>query len=487
MVETTQLSSAVDAGGAGIVAWEDDRASAVPEPAPPQNTPVARAVPELGHAPMPVGIVGDGPAPGAYDPGTAEFRYWALADALTRGAAFWSSVLPAGTTWQADNGDTLRAVPDEGPDFNAYYDRNGLHFFHGDVQGVRVFSGESPDVVCHELGHAVLDAIKPQLWDVAAIETAAFHESFGDMSAMLSNLQLPSLRDAVLTETAGNLASASRLARLAEELGWAIRQLSPDAVARDCLRHAVHSFYYVDPSTLPPMAPAGQLSSEPHSFSRLFTGAFLRVLAGMFVLQPQQDSAALAQASVDAARLLAEGVRRAPVTPAFFSQVAAHMVAADQDLFSRRYRRALLAGFVRHGILAVRSAASVGTDAGLHSARAAAAASIELTDTELASVALDGGAYALPRDLMVRSPSQPQVFRVAGGLADVGASRPPAADQAASSFVEDLFRRGRVDVRDLDAESAPLISPIGLKTHAVRPSDGVLVLERLTFDCGFAD
>jgi hypothetical protein len=321
---------------------------------------------------------------------------------------------------------------------------------------------------------------------VASIETAAFHESFGDMSAMLSNLQLPSLRDAVLSETGGNLASASRLARLAEELGWAIRQLSPDAVARDCLRHAVHSFYYVDPSTLPPMAPAGQLSSEPHSFSRLFTGAFLRVLAGMFVLQPQQDSDALAQASFDAARLLAEGVRRAPVTPAFFSQVAAHMVAADQALFSRRYRRAILAGFVRHGILAVRSAAAVGTDEGLQAARAVAA-SVELTDTELASVALDGGAYALPKDLMVRSPSQPQVFRVAGGMADTGASRPPAADQAASSFVEDLFRRGRVEVRDLDAESAPLISPLGLKTHAVRPADGVLVLERLTFDCGFAD
>jgi len=87
----------------------------------------------------------------------------------------------------------------------------------------------------------------------------------------------------------------------------------------------------------------------------------------------------------------------------------------------------------------------------------------------------------------VKSPSQPQVFRVGGGLPDVGESTAPAAEQAAGSFVEDLFRRGRVDVHDVATEDVPLVSPLGLKTHAVRPADGVLILERLTFDCGFAD
>jgi len=56
-------------------------------------------------------------------------------------------------------------------------------------------SGESPDVVCHELGHALLDSFKPQLFDAASMEVAAFHESFGDMSALLSALQLPSVRE----------------------------------------------------------------------------------------------------------------------------------------------------------------------------------------------------------------------------------------------------------------------------------------------------
>ena len=66
---------------------------------------------------------------------------------------------------------------------------------HGSAAGRTVFSGESPDVVCHELGHAILDSLKPQLFDAASMEVAAFHESFGDMSASLSALQLPSLRE----------------------------------------------------------------------------------------------------------------------------------------------------------------------------------------------------------------------------------------------------------------------------------------------------
>jgi hypothetical protein len=55
------------------------------------------------------------------------------------------------------------------------------------------------------MGHAILDAIKPQLWDAASQEIPAFHESFGDMSAILSALQLQPLRLAVLQETSGRI------------------------------------------------------------------------------------------------------------------------------------------------------------------------------------------------------------------------------------------------------------------------------------------
>src|SRR5690349_1148122 len=174
------------APGTTIDAWEDDPITAVRESLPPMNTPVPHAVPDFDPPGLPVGVDGVRPAVESFKVGTAEFRYWALADAMARGATFWSRCVPAGTTWQRDNGPRLIAFADEGRDLNAFYDRGGLHFFHDVVRGSTVFSAESPDVVCHELGHAVLDAVKPQLWDAASLESAAFHESFGDISAILS-------------------------------------------------------------------------------------------------------------------------------------------------------------------------------------------------------------------------------------------------------------------------------------------------------------
>ena len=125
---------------------------------------------------------------------------------------------------------------------NAYYARNdfppedikqGLSFFHDTVRDattnrqVTVFSGESPDIVAHELGHAVLDTLKPVLFEIASIEAAAFHESFGDMSAILTALQLPRVRQAVLEETDGNLRRNSSVSRVAEQLGFAFGNAAP--------------------------------------------------------------------------------------------------------------------------------------------------------------------------------------------------------------------------------------------------------------------
>src|SRR5258706_6652641 len=124
------------------------------------------------------------------------------------------------------------------------------------------------------MGHVVLDAVRPQLWDAKSVEVAAFHESFGDMSSILSALQLPSVRSATILDTGGKLYRSSGLSRLAEQLGWAIRQRQPADVDSDCLRNAVNPFFYQDPQTLPPKGPASQISTEPHSFSRIFTGAF---------------------------------------------------------------------------------------------------------------------------------------------------------------------------------------------------------------------
>src|SRR6185369_2078031 len=303
--------------GATVACWEDDPGD--PRTQPPRQ-PIVVAAPNVSASPLPFKIAGTAPAAKVYPAGTASFRYFAAAAALRRTASFWGSIIPSGTQWEL--GKTLPVILDDGVDLNAFYTRGdfqdapGLHFFHATVGGRTFFSGESPDVVCHEMGHAVLDAIRPQLFNAQTIEAAAFHEAMGDISAMLSSLQVPSFRQAVFAETAGMLNRASRLSRLAEQLGAAIRVGHPDVVEPDCLRNAVNSFFYRDPQLLPPSAPAGQLSSEPHSFSRVFSGAFLDVLAGMFKLQgnpPTVDD--LVPTTQDAARLLVAGILAAPVVP----------------------------------------------------------------------------------------------------------------------------------------------------------------------------
>jgi hypothetical protein len=230
-------------------------------------SPINVPVPDQSAQPLPYKLRRKAPAPQVYQPGTLNFLYYANASALRRTADFSGNVVPAGTTWQV--GRVLQVDVDSGVDLNAFYTRGdgetpGLHSFQDSVAGRVYFSGESPDVCCHEMGHAVLDALRPQLFDALTIEAAAFHESFGDMSAILSALQVPSFHQAVLSETGGAINRSSRLSRLAEQLGAAIRVGHPDAVDPDCLRNAANSFFYVDPQTLPPGAPASQLSSEPH-------------------------------------------------------------------------------------------------------------------------------------------------------------------------------------------------------------------------------
>lgn len=305
--------------------------------------------------------------------------------------------------WQESVGSMLPIFLDSGVDLNAYYDRVRLSFFHDTAGGKTVFSGESPDVLCHELGHAILDALRPQLWNAASIEAAAFHESFGDMSAILSALQLPDLRKAVLTETAGSLYRSSRLSRLAEQLGWAIRtRYGSDSAEPDCLRNAVNSFFYQKPEGLPPSAPASRLSGEPHSFSRVFTGAFLEALSLMLSISaPSPSGDNLLEVSQAAAKLLIAGILDAPITPDYFSQVAAHMIQADLST-SGIYSDALKNAFVKHGILSLQAASQLN---GLQRAVATLAAQPPIKES-LPRVALNGAKFGLNVDaILVHSPS----------------------------------------------------------------------------------
>jgi hypothetical protein len=498
-----------------IQVYEDDPfLEAVADANPVPAAPVRAEEPTNTQALLQIQIIDPQSDPDIYEPSTQEFRYWDTESALDRAIDFWGPLLPSGTQWSTDQ-QPMQVNLDEGEDFNAFYARDsGLNFFHGQVDKVVppvvVFSCASPDVSCHECGHAILDAVKPELFNTMSLEVAAFHEFFGDASAMLSKLQLSSVRDAVLRQTRGHLGSNSRLSQLARQLGWAIRvQIDPTAVDRDCLRNASNNFFYRNPASLPPMAPATQLSSEPHSFSRVFSGAFLDAIAAMFKIGPASfagtDSEKLLAIATDAGRLLIEGVRVASVTPAFYSQVAAGMIQADQSLTGGRYRAALTSSFVQRGILSPTATMSLVGTLREHSGafgvtgRAPSRQQLQFENEGDGYTKSGRDAPNLPlRPLATRfgitvhvhMPAEGARFPVAAAALAGGTQDISSAEEDARSFVEDLIQRDKISHK-----GAADVIPIELttpgealprhKTHYVVREDGKSVLKRHHFDCGF--
>jgi hypothetical protein len=332
----------------------------------------------------------------------------------------------------------------------------------------------------------VLDAIRPELWDTNGAEAAAFHESFGDISAILCGLQTESLRSAVLLETGGALYRNSRISRVAEQLGAAIRRLRADAVDPDCLRNAVNSFFYRDPDLLPPSAPASQLSSEPHSFARVFTGAFFEAMAGMLPAAGSVTQELLLQTTKDAGQLLVDAILAAPIVPGYFSQIAAHVVEADALRFGGVHAMALKTAFVRHGVLSLEAAIGMMPSRPGRARAAAFAASVGGKLPDVHKLPLPAERYGfVGKPIVVQAPGNTKRFAVASASLTLGSVGTTSSEDSVRSYLEDLFRRGRVDVTGVRNAPDSLRHPFSKKTHKLVEKPNELVLVRRCFDCGF--
>jgi hypothetical protein len=480
-------------------------------------TPVVVSIPQTLHQGLfSLEILGERPNPAVYKPGTQGFLYWNAFDALHRSAKFWRGVLERARSrakdWyrakESDPHVPLRVALDHGDDLNAYYDRRGLLFFRAMVSGRRIYSGESPDVLAHELGHAVLDSIQPKLWNAASDEIAAFHESFGDISSICTALQLESLRRAAIEEPGATFYRSSRISRLAEQLGWAIRQVRTDASETDCLRNAVNCFFYQPPHTLPPEAPSATLSSEPHSFSRVFTAGFFGALSDMFDGRkkngrPNADD--LLEVTNDAALLLVKSVEAAPVIPDFYSEVALGMLRADKDEFDGRYANAIRSAFMRRGILPLNSAtAALRFQAIMPRQRRSYAATVpamaaEAVDVEegkdagLLRLLFFGEAYGIAAERFYVSAAieEGEYRRGVAPISNEGVTPTQRAEEDAHSFVANLVRRNKIDrevnksLNNITDGMHPMLTipnQLGRKTHVLIRDDGEVSLVRRMFE-----
>lgn len=204
---------------------------------------------------------------------------------------------------------SLQVVPEAGRMFNAYYDRRALKFFWDIIGTQKVYLADSTDVVAHELGHAILDAMRPDFWSVQALEIWAFHEAFADITSLVSIMQYKQVLEKVLYETGGDLRKPNIIGSVAEHIGYAA--YGPGIP----LRNANNEFVYTPPELLPAEAPRDKLAAECHSFGRIFLGAWYDLLINIYEEDKRQGKtpiAALAHASNVAYRWLLAGATQTP-------------------------------------------------------------------------------------------------------------------------------------------------------------------------------
>ncbi|MFN8611888.1 MAG: hypothetical protein U0931_30365 [Vulcanimicrobiota bacterium] len=281
-----------------------------------------------------------------FEVGTPEFQQGNSFVAANRTLEMFEKAVGHKIPW-AFQGD-LKIHPHYGSGFNAFYLRqdHSLNFFDGvdEKTGKAIHGSESLDVVSHEAGHAVLDGLRPGLmgW-FGSGEAPAFHESFGDMAAILTCLQDDSVVERVCQETGGDLRKPNVAARLAEEMSQGINHNYLQSTRPEdwVMRDANNDYLYIKPENLPEKAPPEALTAEAHSFSRIFTGAFWDMLTGVnqrMLSEGKSPQQALRASRDVMAGILGHAVELGPNRLNRLNQMGQAFLKADQRYFGGQYQ-----------------------------------------------------------------------------------------------------------------------------------------------------
>lgn len=243
---------------------------------------------------------------------------------------------------------TLFVSPRAGNDLNAYYDRQSLKFFFATHPRFgTIYAADSTDIVAHELGHAILDAYRPEMWSVMSIEVASFHEAFSDIISVLHILQYDEIIHQMLKE---GLEKPNVVNKLAEQFGNAIFKIDPTRNA-SCLRCLVNNFSYAKPGSLPEEAPDDQLAAESHSFGRIMSGALWDIFVLICRTSPLTIEG-VKEARDLFAKYLMKSTMNAPLNGKFYESFARTMLWADVTLNNRKFHDAIWQIFAKRNMIA---------------------------------------------------------------------------------------------------------------------------------------
>lgn len=290
------------------------------------------------------------PAEARYVEGSQPFLFWQTREAALATLEMFENVRGAPLTRWARSASPkrLRLEPDAGVDLNAYYDGQSVSFFHFPIGTKTIFSGASTDVVAHEVGHALLDALRPDLWSASFLEAGAFHEAFGDCVAMLTALADRAVRRDLVASL--KVSTTNYVETTAEDLSWAIGQIKATHNAAKP-RRGHNTYRWALPSSLPLDGAPGVLINEVHSFAQIFNGCFYDLIGLLFARASTKTEAQLWKAAATAGRLLFAGADKALLNPRFFQSVGRTMALEDQAVFNGAHRESITTAFANHGIV----------------------------------------------------------------------------------------------------------------------------------------
>lgn len=235
--------------------------------------------------------------------------------------------------------DKLLVRPNTGKDFNANYRRESgtVNFYQelDPVRNVHVHSGASGDIVAHEVGHAILDAVRPEYFNSWGPEPGAFHEAFGDIMSLHMALKNEQVVDRLLQETGGDLSKPNLVAHMAEELGTGVNHKEGhNKTGGAYLRNANNDFKYVEPSTLASeKGGPDELGWGKHSFSRVWTGAHYDLLHAMVKGRLEEGvdpKTAIVQSNDELFKMTANMLRESPRGKFNFRDMAIAFIQSDR-------------------------------------------------------------------------------------------------------------------------------------------------------------